>query len=248
MPLQITTSLNADSAAEVRVAELATQWGFDLRSRAQVCWDEPVVMLTRTGLVVRIGDRLLRWHRGLIQARRHAGSNFPVVRVASLEPGDTVVDLTCGLGLDAWVLSEWTGNTVVSWESSPLLGLMAQDGLRASQANVDVRIGDAIDGLRAMPSASVDVIYADPMFERPAKSSGGSSTLDLVRVLADNRPPTPALIAEAQRVARRFVVMKDIHPGARLESLGAEYIHVVRKKRVRYGRWSAHTPALVPQG
>lgn len=243
MPLQITTSRNADPSADARVQELAARWGFDLRSRAEVDWDEPVAMLTRSGLVVRIGDRMLRWHRGLIQARRHAGPNFPVVRLAELERGNTVMDLTCGLGLDAWFLSEWTAQRVVSWESSPMLGVMAQDGLAASGANVDVRIGDALEGLKALPSASVDVIYADPMFERPALASGGSSTLDLVRILADDRPPTSELVHEARRVARRCVVMKDLHPGTRLEFLEADYIHVVRKKRVRYGRWAAHTPA-----
>lgn len=243
MDLQITTSRNAPSTAPARVAELARQWGFDLRPRRDVDWSQPVVMLTRTGLVVRVGDRELRWHRGLMHARRNAGANFPVVKLGALKPGDTVVDLTCGLGLDAWFLSEWTQQTVVSFESTPLLGLMAAEGLRASKANVSVRIEDALTGLRSLPTASVEVVYADPMFERRPLEVGGSTTLDLVRLLADDRAPTLELIAEARRVASRCVVMKDLHPGERLESLGAEYIHVVRKKRVRYGRWTADSAA-----
>ncbi len=106
-------------------------------------------------------------------------------------------------------------------------GQSAQDAMRL----VRVTDGDSRDVLLAQGDGAWDVVYFDPMFESTIASAKG---LDIVRRLGMPSTPSRATIAEARRVARRCVVMKDRAPGERLERLG---IPVVSKaKRVWYGK------------
>jgi len=69
------------------------------------------------------------------------------------------------------------------------------------------------------------------MFGQTVTDSNG---LDLVRTFAHSGQPQQGDIAEAKRVARRCVLMKDQMPGRMLQALG---FSVVKKaRRFCYGR------------
>ena len=85
--------------------------------------------------------------------------------------------------------------------------------------------------LGACVDDSWDVVYFDPMFESTIDTARG---LDVVRLFASSGTPDPTLIAEARRVARRCVIVKDRAQGRLLEALGVPVVS--RAKSVRYGR------------
>ena len=174
------------------------------------------------------------------------GRGDRMVKAMGLERGWRVLDCTCGLGADAVVASHVAGSTgeVCAVEHSPVLAALVRYGMRTyvhkepsvqhAMRRVRVTAGDSGDVLRAQGDGEWDAIYFDPMFESTIASAKG---LDIVRRLGTTNTPSAATIAEARRVARRCVVMKDRAPGERLERLG---IPVVSKaKRVWYGKLEA---------
>ena len=166
------------------------------------------------------------------------------VELAQLTPGDHLIDCTCGMGADAIAASHavGTGGSVHALESSPLLALLARCGMQRYQhpnhgavtaAMRRVRVSNTRyqDMLPTYPDNCVDVVYFDPMFCQTVTDSNG---LDLVRTFAHFGRPQQDDIAEAKRVARRCVLMKDQIPGRTLQALG---FSVVKKaRRFCYGR------------
>ena len=174
------------------------------------------------------------------------GRGDRMVKAMGLERGWRVLDCTCGLGADAVVAAHVSGATgeVCAVEHSPVLAALVRYGMQTylhkersvqeAMRRVSVTTGDSGDVLRAQGDGAWDVVYFDPMFELTIASAQG---LDIVRRLGTSSTPSPATIAEATRVARRCVVMKDRAPGERLGWLG---IPVVSKaKRVWYGKLEA---------
>jgi 16S rRNA (guanine1516-N2)-methyltransferase len=152
-----------------------------------------------------------------IQNMRH-GHVDRLVRVAAIQPGDTVVDATMGLGLDTMVLSVAVGaqGRVIAVESSWYLARLLLFGIRHSKTlgeplrqsfmNIDVICGHHESVLRELEPNSVDVVYFDPMFRRPTQKP---SSMDVGRAWANPEPLSDAAWTEAQRVARRCVVLKE---------------------------------------
>lgn len=177
------------------------------------------------------------------------GRSDRMVTAMGLQPGERVLDCTCGLGADAIVAAHVAGPTgeVCAVEHSRVLAALVRYGMRAyvhkgvggrsvqdAMRRVRVTDGDSRDALLAQGDGSWDVVYFDPMFESTIASAKG---LDIVRRLGTASPPSRATIAEARRVANRCVVMKDRAPGERLERLGIPVVS--RAKRVWYGRLEA---------
>ena len=80
--------------------------------------------------------------------------------------------------------------------------------------------------LPTYPDNRVDVVYFDPMFSQTVTDSNG---LELVRTFAQTGLPQQIDIAEAKRVARRCVLMKDQMPGRTLQALGFSIIKKARR-------------------
>ncbi len=174
------------------------------------------------------------------------GRGDRMVKAMGLERGWRVLDCTCGFGADAVVAAHVAGPTgeVCAVEHSPVLAALVgyrmrtyihkERSVQRAMHRVRVTAGNSGDVLRAQGDGAWDVVYFDPMFESTIASAQG---LDIVRRLGTPSTPSPATIAEARRVARQCVVMKDRAPGDRLERLG---IPVVSKaKRVWYGKLEA---------
>jgi len=141
----------------------------------------------------------------------------PLIAIARLQEGMTVLDCTLGLGADAIIMSHAVGRSgqVTGIESNPVTALIVREGLRQwiegyspiveAMRRINVQLTEHFTYLKQCTSNSVDVIYFDPMFE---KTISESTHLDGLRQLANYEPLTEHVLAEAKRVARQRIVLK----------------------------------------
>ena len=172
------------------------------------------------------------------------GQGDHLVAALDLRAGMHVLDCTLGTGADAIVESYAVGETgrVTALESSPLIAAVIGDGLahatgdnydmHAAMRRIIVHAADALTYLREQQDDSYDVVYFDPMFRRPLHESAGMNAL---RARADMRALTPETVAEARRVARRRVVMKERRESEEFERLGFFEVVGGKYSRVSYG-------------
>lgn len=166
----------------------------------------------------------------LVRVRRlRHGERDALVDVAGVRPGDAVLDCTAGLGADAIVLSYAVGEQgrVTALEVSPVLHAVVREGLAtyvtgeadidAAMRRIETRRADYSDVLPRLPDKSYDIVYFDPMFRIPVRSS---SALEPLRAFAEKRPLAEEDVRHAIRVARRRVVLKDHRDSGEFERLG----------------------------
>lgn len=188
---------------------------------------EALLVFGREGLTLWDREGRLRFHPGMAHLRLlrlEAGEEDTFVRVAELRAGDRVLDATLGLGQDALVAARAVGpaGRVVGVEKSLPLYAVVSEGLRGLErgqraCGVEAVHADARDHLKDLPDSAFDVVFFDPMFERPRKAQPG---FEVLRRYAEHAPLTPELLAEARRVARRWVVVKSSRHSDDLKKLG----------------------------
>lgn len=203
------------------------------------------LVVESTGISLRIGSSSLRYHPNMAKVRitqLRRGTRDVMTDVMLLSPGDSVLDCTCGLAADATVAAFVVGEngSVDALEISPLLAAVVSNGLATYedpmtelvQAMQRVRVINESyrEFLRSAQDGQYDVVYFDPMFEATYRDSPG---LDMARHIGQAGAPDHGDIAEAIRVARRRVVMKDSSHGSRLETLG--FAIASKGRRIRYG-------------
>lgn len=162
--------------------------------------------------------------------------------------GLKVVDATAGLGRDAALLA-LAGCEVTAVERSAVMAALLRDGLqRAAEAaahgeaerqrleplgRIAVVVADARQWLAELPTAHrPDVVTLDPMFPPRSKSAQVKKQMRLCRLVSGGDEDAAELLAIAQQMARRRVVVKrPMHA----EPLGGAKPTVSRKGRsVRY--------------
>lgn len=136
----------------------------------------------------------------------------------SSEPPITVLDCTCGFGADAAVASFGlpTGSRVDALEVSPLLEAVTswgfshfvhkKDDVTVALRRISLRRGDYRDYLLSDEGPVYDVLYFDPMFQRPVEAS---CQFQPVRAIMEHGGLTRDLIERALQKARRRVVIKE---------------------------------------
>jgi len=259
----VTTSRQARSQEEEVARALAAELGVPFEPRRQSLdhWlaggqYEAVLVVNREHLtlwVARAGrqPKRLFFHpstsvqrvKGLLR-----GGSDPMVRAMGLEPGMSVLDATVGVGSDAIVASFVVGpqGRVVGLESVRELAALTRWGMAHYQGpipaveeamrRIEILHTDHGSFLAQAEAKSFDVIYFDPMFRDPVAQSAPMAPW---RLLADPRPVTPEVIAQARRVARRRVVLKERKGSPVFEELGAQHVEGRRSGRVAYGIWEA---------
>lgn len=157
------------------------------------------------------------------------GEDDWMLSVAGVEPGDRVIDCTAGLGSDAimFALAAGPQGAVTALESEPAVALLLREGLAtytsgiaaldAAMRRIETRCVDHLAYLREQPDNSADIVYFDPMFRRPI---GASSSISPLRVLANDDALSPEAVAEAARVARKRVVLKEQRDSGEFARLG----------------------------
>lgn len=204
---------------------------------------ENILVVQNEGFVLHTSGGEFFFHPSMAELRLlqvARGNGDHMADALGLQPGMRVLDCTLGLGSDALVASRIVGPTgyVCGLEISKLTSFISAHGLRdflamrADSAPIDVQNADYEDYLKQLPDDSFDVVFFDPMFRQPIRSS---SQLKPLRVLADHRPLSAAALAEACRVAKRRVVVKEVRGSAEFERLGIRTICGGRYSRVQFG-------------
>ena len=259
MLVVVTTPLRPSPEEEREAREAAARHGLPYAPRGRGAL-ETVLAATGAGAALVLSSRAAllataaasqRWSAGmgLLRMRRtlaHLGGRpvsptdrDPFLEAAGIRPGDEVLDATLGLGADALVAAAacGPGGRVVALEGSRPLAAWVAEGLRRLEAGparrIEVRAGDHLAALGALPSRSFDVVAFDPMFRHARSQPGG---FELVRARADPRPLQAEAVAEARRVARRWVVVKDGAPGWDLARLGLTPLPSARGAHRYYAR------------
>lgn len=125
----------------------------------------------------------------------------------------TVVDVTAGLGQDAFVLAT-LGCQVTMIERSPILAALLRDGLERARVATwfnELQLNfiemDSLQYLNELKT-SVDVIYLDPMFPKKTKSALVKKEMRILRQLVGEDLDAAQLLARARQIAKHRVVVK----------------------------------------
>jgi hypothetical protein len=168
----------------------------------------------------------------------------PLQRIGELRPGERVLDATLGFGQDARVAARLVGTEgrVLGVEASLPLAILAEASLRRERrpgsVPIEVEHGDSLARLQASAAGAFDVVLFDPMFGRPLASQPG---FVLLRRYADPRPLTSEALLQAQRVARRLVLVKTARYTSALRSLGLRPERAARSAPVVWARVPTRT-------
>lgn len=208
---------------------------------------EEVLLVGKDGLKAYFGeDPPLFFHpsTALVRAKRILrGETDIMLQAAGVSAGDSVLDCTAGLASDSIVFSLAVGEQgkVTSLESEFLLSFLVKEGLTSyvsslEQVNqamrrIHILYRNHAEYLKEAETASVDIVYFDPMFRQPIEESSGISPL---RRVANPRAVDPESIREALRVARKCVVLKEHRDSAEFERLGFSSI-IKSNTKIAYG-------------
>jgi 16S rRNA G966 N2-methylase RsmD len=165
-----------------------------------------------------------------VRAKRYfKGVPDVMLEAAGIQAGDHVLDCTAGLGADSMMFAVGVGEQgkVIAVEASQELAALLYTGLSTytssvpafnqALARIEVRHQNHLSLLKKMPDRSVDVVYFDPMFRHPVMES---SSLSSLRSLANHAALSEEAVAEACRVARRNVVLKEKKGCGEFDRLG----------------------------
>ncbi|WP_460001339.1 class I SAM-dependent methyltransferase [Paradesulfitobacterium aromaticivorans] len=220
--------------------------------------DLPRLSITRKGVFLSFRDERLSFHPSMALLRLiniYRGLPDRYLEATALQTGDVLLDATLGLGTDA-LMGAWAvgkQGKVLTVESSPYIAAIVKDGLlkqlpipqvenmekrqawadvQLAARNIEVYWDDNLTFMQNMPPATVDVVYFDPMFRHTREKSASIKPLHL---WADASSLRQEAVAEACRVARKRVVLKERKGSKEFARLGFEVMPGGRYSSVDYG-------------
>ncbi len=227
------TLAHAKRLAERLDAPLAERGGDSLAALRRRYGTDSIIVVTAKGARLETKDGppfFFHPNTAAFRIKRlQRGDTDTMLSVCQVQPGDAVLDATLGLGADSIVFAYATGpaGQVVGVESQRTIASLVEDGLRhwasgsktliQAMRRVEVIARPHLEVLRELPDRSFDVVYFDPMFETAVHSSSGIAPL---RRYANDAPLAESAVAEALRVARRRVVLKEGKAGRLYERFG----------------------------
>ncbi|MFZ5597341.1 MAG: class I SAM-dependent methyltransferase [Bacillota bacterium] len=206
-----------------------------------------VIVVEKHRLLYKYSGGEFFFHPGMARLRINEiknGKTDQMVNALDLRPGDNVIDCTLGLGSDSIVIAYVNKEgTVTGVESSPVICLIVREGLSEYNNDIDVDMKNAMRKIKVACSEhgmflkkqldnSADIVYFDPMFRTPVKQS---CAMEAMRPLTNNLPLTKETIANALRVARRRVVIKEARNSTEFARLGISKICGGKHSHVAYG-------------
>jgi hypothetical protein len=251
----VTTAIRAGRAEKERAAALAESLDCPYVKRGRLNLGEVcrqagtagVLVVSRERVKLVYAGREFFFHPGLAKLRIReiiAGKTDQMVKAMDLRAGDHVLDCTLGLAADALVAGHVVGDSgrVTGLEAVPVVAMLVRWGLEqhrtgggplaAAMRRVEVLAADHREYLPVVADGSFDVVYFDPMFRVPRRAS---SVMEPLRPLAESAPLDPGAVAEAVRVARRRVVLKERRDSPEFRRLGFERVVGGRYSPVAYG-------------
>ena len=206
-----------------------------------------VLVAKKNSLRLVTADSEIFFHPSLAHLRIKnslKGEGDRLIEAMNLRHGMKVLDCTLGLGADAIVESFAVGEegSVTALEVNPYLAAVVEHGLQnfiddndnvvQAMRRVKVVNADYMDFLRNAEANSFDVVYFDPMFRHPLERS---TALNPLRDIADHRAVTLEAVAEARRVAKYRVGLKENARSLEFKRLGFERICGGKYSPVHYG-------------
>ncbi|MDD4084093.1 MAG: class I SAM-dependent methyltransferase [Acholeplasmataceae bacterium] len=254
MKIAITVGLNGSPGLPAQARrwadELKTEYLPRLRKGTladmleEYCLDA-LIVATNEGPRAFSREGTLFFHPGMAKLRIDridSGERDNFCQALALKKGSRVLDCTMGLAADAAVASYVCGSegSVTAVEASLTvwfvvsLGLQnygrANGTLRDALRRIKTIHAEAGDYLRQQKDDAFDVVYFDPMFQRPVSQSSNMTPL---RPLAYDGRLTDELLSEALRVAPRVVVKE--RGNKELMRLGFEQSSGGRYSRIKFG-------------
>ncbi|WP_346010320.1 class I SAM-dependent methyltransferase [Paenibacillus sp. SYP-B3998] len=192
--------------------------------------DKPVHFFHPSMALVRM-KRLLR------------GESDLLLEASGAAEGDMIIDCTAGLASDAIIFSYAVGTAgrVIALESEKIPAMLIREGLGSYKSElpelneamrrITVEKTDHAAYLQQLGERSVDIVYFDPMFRSPIEESQAITPL---RQNANDQAISLEAIAQARRVARKSIVLKEHRDSKEFARLGFE--HVLRSTtKTTYG-------------
>jgi 16S rRNA (guanine1516-N2)-methyltransferase len=153
--------------------------------------------------------------------RLHGGGlKQAIAKAVGLKGGHaplSVLDVTAGLGQDAFILAS-LGCRMHLLERSPIIAALLLDGLRRAAKDpglcwmiesMQVTICDARSFLRGLPKTNIpEVIYIDPMFPERPKKALSKIEMRILKEVVGRDEDADFLLQEALLKAKKRVVVK----------------------------------------
>lgn len=233
-------------------------WSF-VQSGADDQSQLPQLTITRRGVFLSNGVEQWSFHPSMALIRLInllRGGSDRYLEATHLKAGDSLVDATLGLGADALVGAWAVGQKgkVIAIEKSPVLAALVQDGLNhfqemipnskseekrkawlnLAQGSQQIKViwGDNRTYLGNLSDRSVDVVYFDPMFRQ---TYAHSHSIQPLHRWSDHSPLDQETVAEACRIARRRVVLKERKNSPEFRRLGFEILQGGQYSSIDYG-------------
>jgi 16S rRNA (guanine1516-N2)-methyltransferase len=170
------------------------------------------------------------------------GSGQMIAKAVGIQPGvrPVILDATAGLGRDAFLLAQ-LGCTVTMVERHALIGVLLTDGLERALGDPEVgeiiermqlRLGNAVELLKAWSDEAPQVIYLDPMFPHRDKSALVKKEMRVFRPLVGADDDAPQLLQAALELATHRVVVKRPRKAPNIDGQSPGY--VLEGKSSRY--------------
>jgi len=221
----------------------------------------PQLHITRSGVFLQCeGHDPLFFHPSMALLRLInilKGEDDRFLQALQVTEGDLVLDATMGLATDALVAAWAVGDRgkVVALEYSPIICALVSHGLKelaqgaipkvsnpvkrtawqclaAAARRIEVIYADHNVFLFSQEPKSYDIIYFDPMFRRAKKRS---TAIRPLRRYSDHHPLKETTIAQAAKIARKRVVLKERKSSPEFERLGFTVLPGGKNSPIDYG-------------
>lgn len=144
-----------------------------------------------------------------IQRRIKAGRQQHLAKACGLHVAGEplIVDLTAGLGRDAWCLAA-LGARVHAYERQPLLYAMLHDALRLARTDSATRISLHHGDGRAAALNAAQVVFIDPMFPSQGKRAAPGLEMQILQQLVGADEDAQSLLDVALASPAPRIVLK----------------------------------------
>ena len=147
-------------------------------------------------------------------------------------PNPTVLDVTAGLGQDAFVLA-CLGCDVTMLERAPMIAALVQDGLRRlndPEIKLQLIEADAQDYLKTL-GRKPDVIYLDPMYPDTTNTALAKKEMQVLRDLVGDDNDVKAVFRAVLSCAKKRVVVKRPRQGMQIDEREPDIVFCGKSSR-----------------
>lgn len=240
----VTTSHGAGKDHKEKAKAFASEHGYDYVSRQKIedisrlANDAYVYVFSKNRIlsVFHEGTELF-FHPSVAKIRMlniQHGQPDHLISSLSLDSTTTVLDTTLGLGTEALLIAAFLeSGSVTALEKSEHVYNVVRIGLEyypyrnrwmvEAASRIKLVRSSYKEYFADREDASYDVVYCDPMFEKPKMRS---SSINALRPFASSHPPSESDIVQMKRIARKRVVFKVRETDRLFEtllSIGFEY-------------------------